>query len=66
MPGVGKWPKFIAAIKTGGRVLVTRSRKKDNPARKSGVSLARTAYIEIKQVTDVVADNHSLRFSIKD
>ena len=66
MPGAGRWPKFIEAIESSRRVIVTRSRKTDSPDRKSGVSLARTAYLFVADVEQVEADEQSLRFKLRD
>jgi hypothetical protein len=64
MPAIGKWPKFIEGIR-GGRVLVTRSKVSDDPARKSGKAFARTGYLYVADVGQVEADDGSLRFKVK-
>ena len=63
-PGVGKWPKFIEAIKRDNRVLLTVSVPTPNKS-KSGVSLARKGYLAVLDVHEVEADERSLRFKVK-
>jgi hypothetical protein len=63
VPSEGKWPRFISAIENGKKVLLTRSRVTKAPSRKSGVSLAREGYLGVYAVSDVVADDQSLRFA---
>jgi hypothetical protein len=62
MPALGKWPKFIKAIKDDRKVLLTRSKVSDAPLRKSGKSLARSKYLSVWEVDEVEADDLSLRF----
>ncbi|MFN3552423.1 MAG: hypothetical protein ACK4UL_04870 [Novosphingobium meiothermophilum] len=62
MPGVGKWPNFIKAIQENQVVLLTRSKVSDAPQRKSGKSMARSAYLSVWEVRNVEADERSLRF----
>jgi hypothetical protein len=65
MPKVGKWPRFIRAIRDGQRVLMTESKVEVRPDRKSGRAFSRTAYLYVADVENVEADEQSLRFKLK-
>ncbi len=65
IPDEGKWPKFIEAIKNGKQVIVTRSKVTGAPQNKSGVSMDRQDYLSIWEVSNVQADDESLRFDFR-
>ncbi|WP_439468764.1 hypothetical protein [Blastomonas fulva] len=62
--GDPQWEEFVAAIKNGGRVILTKGHWSDAPENKSGEAVARTGYIAVFEVEDVVTDTESLRFSL--
>lgn len=54
----GKWPKFLAAIKDGRRVAVTRSVMKDGePKRRAG-------YIAVYRIEDFTLDGTTMQFRV--
>ncbi len=65
MPNVGRWPKFIRAIRDGQRVLVTDGQVILKPGTKSGKAFARKVYLYVADVENVEADDSSLRFRVK-
>jgi hypothetical protein len=62
-PGTPKWDEYFAAIKAGGRVILTRSNIADKAI---GFGFERAEYVAVFKVDNVEISGSDLRFRLRD
>ena len=60
--GLGKWPRFLNALKAEETVLLTGYSETTDPNKKNGASLARKGYDSVWKIANITTDDSGLRF----
>ncbi len=62
--GEGKWPDFVAAIRDGRKIILTKDEPIPVPEKKSGVAFNRTGYIAVFMVDNIESNENGLEFDL--